>query len=60
VYAWPGVGTLILSAISSRDYLVVQAALLMLVLIFIVVNLFTDILYGFIDPRIRLSAESAR
>jgi peptide/nickel transport system permease protein len=60
VYAWPGVGTLILSAITNRDYLVVQAALLMLVLIFVVVNLLTDILYGFIDPRIRLSADGGR
>jgi ABC-type dipeptide/oligopeptide/nickel transport system permease component len=60
VYAWPGVGTLILSAINNRDYLVVQAALLMLVMIFVVVNMFTDIMYGLIDPRIRLSAAGGR
>ena len=56
VFAWPGLGTLMLSSIGNRDYAIVQAGLLLLVTIFVIVNLATDIAYGFIDPRIRLSA----
>lgn len=53
VFAWPGIGRLILDAIGNRDYAVVQAALLLLVLIFIGVNLLTDLMYGVFNPRIR-------
>ena len=60
VFAWPGLGTLMLTSIGNRDYVVVQAGLLILVLIFIVVNLLTDISYGFLDPRIRLSGARGR
>ena len=56
VFAWPGLGTLMLQSISNRDYIIVQAGLLLLVGVFIVVNLLTDLAYGFLDPRIRLSA----
>jgi peptide/nickel transport system permease protein len=45
---------MIVDAISSRDYTIVQAVLLLLVLAYIVVNLITDLAYGFLDPRIRL------
>jgi peptide/nickel transport system permease protein len=58
VFAWPGVGRLILTGLANRDYVVVQGALLSLVFVFILVNLITDILYGFIDPRIRVGAEA--
>ena len=47
-------GRLIVDSISNRDYVVVQASLLLLVMIFIVVNLLTDIAYGFLDPRLRV------
>jgi peptide/nickel transport system permease protein len=53
VFAWPGMGSLLLSAIGNRDYVIVQAGLLLLVTVFILVNLLTDISYGFLDPRIR-------
>jgi ABC-type dipeptide/oligopeptide/nickel transport system permease component len=53
VFGWPGVGRLMLDAIGTRDYVVVQAGLLLLVLVFILVNLLTDLLYGYLDPRIR-------
>jgi len=56
VFAWPGLGTLMLQSIQNRDYIIVQTGLLLLVGVFIVVNLLTDIAYGFLDPRIRLSA----
>jgi ABC-type dipeptide/oligopeptide/nickel transport system permease component len=53
IFAWPGLGKLILSSILSKDYAVVQGALLYFVLIFIVVNFLTDLAYGVLDPRIR-------
>lgn len=59
VFAWPGVGRMILDAIGNRDYLVVQAALLLLVIMYITVNLITDIAYGFLDPRIRVGGRAA-
>ena len=59
VFAWPGVGRLILSGLSQRDYVVVQGALLTLVFVYIFVNLMTDIAYGLLDPRIRVGAQAA-
>lgn len=59
VFAWPGLGRLILDAIGNRDYAVVQAALLLLVLIFIGVNLLTDLMYGVFNPRIRFGEGKA-
>jgi peptide/nickel transport system permease protein len=55
VFAWPGLGRLILQGIGNRDYAIVQGALLLLVVTFVVVNLVTDLLYGLLDPRIRFS-----
>ena len=55
VFAWPGVGRLILQSIGNRDYSTVQGVLLLMVLSFVVVNLITDLTYGLLDPRIRLS-----
>jgi ABC-type dipeptide/oligopeptide/nickel transport system permease component len=53
VFAWPGMGRLLVNAISNRDYPIVQGAVLIYSLIFITVNLIVDILYAYIDPRIR-------
>jgi peptide/nickel transport system permease protein len=53
IFAWPGVGRLMVNAIHARDFPVVQAALLMVVILFVAVNLAVDVLYGLIDPRIR-------
>jgi peptide/nickel transport system permease protein len=58
VFSWPGVGRLIRDSIGNRDYAVVQACLLLLVLVFVVINLLTDITYGILDPRIRLNRGS--
>lgn len=55
VFAWPGVGRMVLQAVLNRDYLLVQGTLLLLVVAFIVVNLIVDLLYGVLDPRIRLA-----
>ncbi len=55
VFSWPGIGQLIRDSIANRDYLVVQACLLLLVVVFVVVNLLVDVGYGIVDPRIRLA-----
>jgi peptide/nickel transport system permease protein len=60
IFAWPGLGTLMLTSVGNRDYVIVQACLLLLVGVFILVNLIADISYGFLDPRIRLSAGRGR
>jgi peptide/nickel transport system permease protein len=53
IFNWPGIGQLFFSAISQRDYPVVQGVVLIVALAFILVNLLTDILYAVLDPRIR-------
>jgi peptide/nickel transport system permease protein len=60
IFSWNGLGTLMLSAVGNRDYVVVQACLLLLVGVFIVVNLIADLSYGLLDPRIRLAAGGRR
>ena len=52
VFAWPGVGFLVVDAISNQDYPVVQAAVALLACVFVVVNLVVDLLYAWLDPRI--------
>ncbi len=54
VFALPGVGTQLISAILSRDYSVVQAFTVVIALMFVLVNLLVDFSYAFLDPRIRL------
>jgi peptide/nickel transport system permease protein len=54
IFAWPGVGRLSVQAIYNRDYPVVQAAVFLLASTFVVVNLVVDLLYTYLDPRIRL------
>lgn len=53
VFGWPGLGSLILEAVYGRDYTLVQSGVLLTSCIFIFLNLTVDLLYGFIDPRIR-------
>lgn len=53
VFAWPGAGRLAVEAIRAKDYPVVQGAVLMLALAFAFVNLLVDVLYAFLNPRIR-------
>jgi peptide/nickel transport system permease protein len=54
IFAWPGVGRLSVQAIANRDYPVVQAAVFLLASTFVLVNLLVDIVYTYLDPRIRL------
>jgi glutathione transport system permease protein len=53
VFAWPGLGQLLIESISYRDYPVVQAILLLLAAEFVLVNLLVDALYSVVDPRVR-------
>lgn len=54
IFAWPGLGLLTLEAISQRDYPLIQAAVLLAGAIYLFGNLLVDVLYGLLDPRIRL------
>ena len=53
VFNWPGLGTLTVDALSARDYPVLQGAFLLLSITVVVANLLADMLYGFLDPRVR-------
>jgi len=53
VFAWPGLGRLIVDSILARDYPVIQGTILIFGLLYILVNLVVDLLYAYIDPRIR-------
>ena len=52
VFSWPGVGRLVVNAVYERDYPLVVGCILVFAIIFVIVNLITDILYTYIDPRI--------
>lgn len=53
VYAWPGVGLLAFEAVLARDFPVMQAVVVIFAAIYISMNLVVDVLYAYLDPRIR-------
>ena len=53
IFAWPGIGRLLIQSIGFRDYPLVQGCILLIALTYVGVNLLTDMLYGVLDPRIR-------
>jgi ABC-type dipeptide/oligopeptide/nickel transport system permease component len=53
IFAWPGVGRLLIQSISARDYPAVQGCILLIAVTYVSVNLLVDLAYGFLDPRIR-------
>ena len=55
VYSVPGVGRMLLTAIIQRDYALVQGTVLVIAILFVAVNIVVDLLYGYLDPRIRLA-----
>ncbi len=57
IFDWPGIGTLLYNAIQRRDYPVVQACILMVACIYILVNLLGDLMYGIVNPRVRLGSK---
>jgi peptide/nickel transport system permease protein len=56
VFAWPGMGKLIIDSINVLDRPVIVAYLMMIVLLFIAINLLVDLLYTVLDPRVRLES----
>jgi peptide/nickel transport system permease protein len=54
IFSWPGLGRLLLTSISTRDYPQVQASILVIAVTYILVNFASDLLYGVVDPRIKL------
>jgi peptide/nickel transport system permease protein len=59
IFAWPGMGKLLISSIQSLDRPVIVAYLIIITLMFVAINLFVDILYSLLDPRVRLAEASA-
>ncbi len=55
VFAWPGLGRLVYNAVAARDYPVIQGAVLLIAVLFLIINLVVDLMYAVADPRIRLS-----
>jgi peptide/nickel transport system permease protein len=53
VFAWPGIGALVVDAILKKEYAIVQAFVLLSAIIYVVINFFVDMLYGVVDPRVR-------
>ena len=53
IFAWPGIGRLLIQSIGFRDYPLVQGCILLIALTYVGVNLLTDVIYGVLDPRIR-------
>ncbi len=53
IFAWPGVGRLLVQSISFRDYPLVQGCILLIAVTYVAMNLVTDVVYGLLDPRIR-------
>jgi peptide/nickel transport system permease protein len=54
IFAWPGIGSLLVEAIQGRDFPVVQGTVLLIAALYVLVNMLTDLAYGLVDPRVRL------
>jgi len=53
IFSWPGIGRLAVQAIEARDYPLLQGCILLIAVSYVVVNLLTDLVYAFVDPRVR-------
>lgn len=60
VFAWPGIGQLVVDAVNKRDYAVIQTVVLLAAAVFVLVTLAVDLLYGVLDPRLRVSKKKHR
>jgi peptide/nickel transport system permease protein len=56
VFAWPGIGSYAIEALIASDYAPVQGFVLTMALLYVLLNLAIDLVYGFVDPRVRLTA----
>jgi ABC-type dipeptide/oligopeptide/nickel transport system permease component len=54
IFSWPGIGRLAVQAIEARDYPLLQGCILVIAVSYVIVNLLTDLVYAFVDPRVRL------
>ena len=59
IFMWDGVGKMAVDAITMRDYPVIQAYVIWMAVIYVMVNLVTDIIYCYLDPRVRLGGGKA-
>ena len=57
IFMWPGVGKLAVDAITNRDYAIIQVYVIWMAVIYVVINLITDLVYHYLDPRVRLKGE---
>ena len=57
IFMWPGVGSLAVDAIGNRDYAIIQVYVIWMAVIYVGINLITDLIYHFLDPRIRMQGE---
>ena len=54
IFNWPGVGKLAMDSITARDYPVIQGFVLIMAVVYVLVNLFTDLFHHWLDPRVEL------
>jgi peptide/nickel transport system permease protein len=57
IFAWPGVGRLLIQSIGFRDYPLVQGCVLLIAVTYVSMNLLTDMVYAYLDPRIRVGGD---
>lgn len=57
IFMWPGVGSLVVDAIGNRDYAIIQVYVIWMAVIYVGINLLTDLIYHFLDPRVRIQGE---
>lgn len=57
IFSWPGMGTMIVSAIDNRDYMLIQGTVLFIAVVFVIVNLLVDVVYMLINPRVNYEAK---
>lgn len=60
IFSWPGMGTMIVSAIDNRDYMLIQGIVLFMAVVFVVVNLLVDIVYMLINPRVSYEGQGGK
>jgi ABC-type dipeptide/oligopeptide/nickel transport system permease component len=60
VFGWPGIGRAVVDALAARDFPVLQGAFFLTAIVVVGMNLVVDILYGYLDPRVRVAAEEVR
>ncbi len=60
IFAWPGVGRLLVTSVTARDLAIVQALIMLVALTMVVANLLIDLAYGWLDPRIRVSSQQQK